>query len=58
MKVLIERAESEITVKKSRFIAIAIKADSLEKVKEIVKEVRDEHPKANHVVHAAVIGKN
>lgn len=58
MKVLLERAESEIIVKKSRFIAIALKAESLEKVKDIVKETRAEHPKANHVVHAAVIGKN
>lgn len=58
MKVLLERAESEIIVKKSRFIAIALKAESLEKVKDIVKEIRAEHPKANHVVHAAVIGKN
>lgn len=58
MKVLLERAESEIIVKKSRFIAIALKAESLEKVKDIVKVTRAEHPKANHVVHAAVIGKN
>ena len=58
MKVLLERAESKIIVKKSRFIAIALKAESLEKVKDIVKEIRAEHPKANHVVHAAVIGKN
>ena len=47
-----------LELKKSRFIAIALKAESLEKVKDIVKETRAEHPKANHVVHAAVIGKN
>ena len=58
MKVLLENAESEIIVKKSRFIAIARYAGSLEDVKDIVKSVRDEHPKANHVVHAAVIGKS
>lgn len=58
MKVLLENAESEIIVKKSRFIAIAVKSESLEEVKEIVRAVRDKHPKANHVVHAAVIGKS
>ena len=58
MRVLLENAESEIIVKKSRFIAIAVKSESLEEVKEIVKAVRDKHPKANHVVHAAVIGKS
>lgn len=58
MRVLLENAESEIIVKKSRFIAIAVKSESLEEVKEIVRSVRDKHPKANHVVHAAVIGKS
>ena len=58
MKVPVERAESEIIIKKSRFIAIAEKIDSLEQVKDIVRKVREEHPKANHVVHAAVIGKS
>ena len=57
MKVPVERAESEIIIKKSRFIAIAEKIDSLEQVKDIVRKVREEHPKANHVVHAAVAGK-
>lgn len=58
MRVLLENAESEIIVKKSRFIAIAVKSESLEEVKEIVRAVKDKHPKANHVVHAAVIGKS
>lgn len=58
MKVPVERAESEIIIKKSRFIAIAEKIDSLEQVKDIVRKVREEHPKANHVVHAAVAGKS
>lgn len=58
MKVPVERAESEIITKKSRFIAIAEKIDSLEQVKDIVRKVREEHPKANHVVHAAVAGKS
>ncbi len=57
MYTLIERAEAEIIVKKSRFIAIAIPASSLEEVKKAVESVRMEHPEANHVVHAAVVGK-
>ena len=57
MYTLIERAEAEIIVKKSRFIAIAIPASSLEEVKKAVESVRMEHPEANHVVHAAIVGK-
>ena len=51
------RAEAEIEVKKSRFIAIAIPTATMEEVKEAVLSVRREHPDATHVVHAAVIGK-
>ena len=58
MKVPVERAESEIIIKKSSFFAIAEIIDSLELVKDIVRKVREEHPKANHVVHAAVAGKS
>ncbi len=52
-----QRAEAEIEVKRSRFIAIAIPTDTMEKVREAVLSVRAEHPGATHVVHAAVIGK-
>ena len=58
MKVLIRRAEAEIEVKKSRFIAIAIPTDTMEAVKAAVDSVRAEHPVANHVVHASVVGKS
>ena len=57
MLTLIDRAEAEIEVKKSRFIAIAIPANTLEEVKSIVKYVWEIHPEATHVVHAAVVGK-
>ena len=57
MLTLVDRAEAEIEVKKSRFIAIAIPANTLEEVKSIVKSVREIHPEATHVVHAAVVGK-
>lgn len=58
MERLLERAGTEIVVKKSRFIAIAIPCSRLEDIKPIVKEIRDMHPEANHVVHAAVMGKD
>ena len=57
MLVLTERAEAEIEVRRSRFIAIAIPARTQEEVKNAVLSIRKEHPDANHVVHAAVIGK-
>ena len=50
------RAEAEIEVRRSRFIAIAIPVHTMEEVKEAVLSVRKEHPGAAHVVHAAVIG--
>lgn len=57
MERLLERAQAEIVVKKSRFISIAIPCTSLEDIKPIVKSIWDMHPNATHVVHAAVIGK-
>jgi uncharacterized YigZ family protein len=58
MKVLLQRHETEIEVKKSRFIAIACPCESSQQVKELVAQTRKEHPQANHVVHAAVMGPN
>ena len=49
--------EAGIEVKKSRFIAIAIPTSTMEEAKEAVLSVRREHPDANHVVHASVIGQ-
>ena len=57
MLILKERAEAEIEVKKSRFIAIALPTSSIEDVKKNVMMIRSEYPDATHVVHAAVIGK-
>ena len=57
MDTLVERAEEEIVVKKSRFIAIALPTTTLEEVKQAVDTIRKEHPDANHVVHASVVGK-
>ena len=57
MDIITGRAEAEIEVKKSRFIAIAEPVSSLEEVKEAVNRIRAEHPNATHVVHAAVVGE-
>ena len=58
MKRITGRFEAEITVKKSRFIAIAMPVTGLDDVKSIVKSIWDEHKDATHVVHAAVAGAN
>lgn len=55
---LLEKAETFIEVKKSKFISIAFPCSEYDQIKEIVAKVRKEHPHANHVVHAAVIGKD
>ena len=57
MKALISRVESLIVVKKSKFISIALPCQTLEDVKPLLKQIRNEHPEATHVVHAAVVGK-
>lgn len=57
MLILKERAEAEIEIKKSRFIAIALPTETMDDVKKHVTEIRKENPDATHVVHAAVIGK-
>ncbi len=57
MRIPIAPASAEIEVKRSRFIAIAEPVESSEAVKALVSATRVKHPQANHVVHAAVIGK-
>lgn len=57
MQTLLKKAQAEIEVKKSRFIAIAYPVTTLEEVKEKVLETRALHPNATHVVHAAVVGR-
>lgn len=56
MKILKEEKQTELIVKKSRFIAIARICNSMAEVKKLVDETRALHPNANHVVHCAVIG--
>ncbi|MGD1820367.1 MAG: YigZ family protein [Pleomorphochaeta sp.] len=52
----INSVQKELIVKKSRFISIATKINTLEELKILINNTRKEHPNANHVVHAAVIG--
>ncbi len=56
MDILLKRAQCEIVVKKSRFISVALPCSSLEDIKPLVRSIREEHPDATHVVHAAVVG--
>lgn len=58
MRVLKARAEREIEVRRSRFIACAIPITDLAQIKALVAQARTEHPGANHVVHAAVVGRD
>ena len=56
MLILKNPAQTELVVKKSRFIAIALPCNDITQVKEMVEKTRKENPGANHVVHAAVVG--
>lgn len=56
MTILKEERQAEITVKKSRFIAIARICNDISAVKTLVDQTRALHSGATHVVHAAVIG--
>lgn len=58
MKRLKRRAEAEIEVKRSRFIAIAYPVTTLEEARAKVLETKKEYSDATHVVHAAVTGKS
>lgn len=56
MLILKNPAQTELVVKKSRFIAIALPCNDITQVKEMVEKTRKENPGANHVVHVAVVG--
>lgn len=56
MKIPLHPAHYELEVKKSRFIALALPCTSLAEVKDLVTRTKADHPGANHVVHASVIG--
>lgn len=57
MRILVNEPVFQMEVKKSKFIAYARRCTSLEMAKDLVREIRALHPGANHVVHAAVVGR-
>ncbi len=50
------KAEAELEVKKSRFIALALQVFTPEEVKQKLKETRSRYRDATHVVHAFITG--
>lgn len=58
MRIPLESAQIELEVRKSKFLAFAIPCTSLADAKLMVSKLKAEHPGANHVVHAAVIGEH
>lgn len=58
MRIPLENAQTELEVKKSKFLAFAIPCTSLTDAKQMVNTLKAEHPGANHVVHAAVVGEH
>lgn len=58
MRIPLESAQTELEVRKSKFLAFAIPCTSLTDAKQMVSTLKAEHPGANHVVHAAVVGEH
>lgn len=56
MKIPVSSHMAEIEVKRSRFIALAERIEDADTIKQRIAKIRGEHPQANHVVHAAVLG--
>jgi uncharacterized YigZ family protein len=57
VRIPLESAQTELEVRKSKFLAFALPCTSLTDAKHMVSTLKAEHPGANHVVHAAVIGE-
>ncbi|HHT80862.1 MAG: YigZ family protein [Sphaerochaeta sp.] len=58
MRVPLESVQTELEVRKSKFLAFAMPCSSLTEAKHMVNTLKAEHPGANHVVHAAVVGEH
>jgi len=48
-------SKTKLIVKKSEFIAILLRVENEDEVKEHIKAIRKEHPKARHVCHAVIL---
>ena len=55
---LFKTASSSLIVKKSEFIAILFNVNNEDEVREKIKQVRKEHPKARHVCHGVILHGN
>ena len=58
MKVLMQYALSELTVKNSRFLAEIFPINSAAEARELLKSQKGKYEDARHVVHAFVAGEN
>ncbi len=58
VRVPLESVQTELEVRKSKFLAFAMPCSSLTEAKHMVNTLKAEHPGANHVVHAAVVGEH
>ncbi len=47
--------ESKIEIKKSKFIGLAYEVETIEDVKETIKQVQKEHKKARHTPYAYIL---
>jgi uncharacterized YigZ family protein len=52
---LCNESKTKLIVKKSEFIAILLRVENEDEVKEHIKAIRKEHPKARHICHAVII---
>lgn len=55
MKVLSTSVESSFTIKKSKFLCFGYFVKTKEEVKEIITQLKKEHPDASHVCYAYVL---
>ncbi len=58
MLIPVGSATAEIEIRRSRFIAIATPVEESEAMRALISETRSLHPQANHVVHAAIMGRD
>jgi len=58
MLIPVGSATAEIEVRRSRFIAIATPVEESGAMRALISETRSLHPQANHVVHAAIMGRD
>ncbi len=57
MKTISNYLENSLIIKKSKFIACLYPLVDEDKVKEIVEQIRKDHPKSRHVCYAYIIGE-